>query len=98
MPYIRKDQRVKYDKAFKDLLILDEGELNYAICQLAMRFVDNQEGPLSYRKLNAMIGAIECAKLELTRRLLNGYEHQKVIENGDIFGEFIRMHKIREYS
>ena len=98
MPYIKKDQRIKFARAFRDLLILDEGELNYGICQLAMRFLDDQEPPISYKKLNAMIGALECAKLELTRRLLTGYEHQKIIENGDIFSEFIKRHNIREYS
>lgn len=98
MPYIKKDQRVKFARAFRDLLILDEGELNYAICQLAMKFVAGQEGDISYKKLNAMIGALECAKQELTRRLLNGYEHQKIIENGDIFQEFIKANNIREYS
>lgn len=98
MPYIKKDQRVKFARAFRDLLILDEGELNYAICQLFMKFIDSQEGEINYKKINAGLGAIELAKQELIRRVLNGYEHQKIIENGDIFGDFIRKHNIREYS
>ena len=98
MPYIKKDQRLKFNRAFRDLLILDEGELNYAVCQLFMKFVDCQEGEISYKKINGGLGAIELAKQELIRRVLTGYEHQKIIENGDIFGDFIRKHNIREYS
>lgn len=98
MPYIKKDQRLKFNRAFRDLLILDEGELNYAVCCLFMKFIDQQEGNISYKKLNAGLGAIELAKQELIRRVLNGYEHQKIIENGDIFTEFNRKHSIREYS
>ena len=98
MPYIKKQQRTKFDKAFKDLLILDEGELNYAICQLFMRFIDCIDGTVGYKQFNGGLGAIDAAKEELRRRVLNGYEHGKIIENGDIFGDFIRRHNIREYS
>ena len=98
MPYIQKDQRVKFARAFRDLLILDEGELNYAVCCLFMKFIDTQEGEISYKKLNAGLGVLEAAKEEIRRRVLNGYEHAKIIENGDIFTDFIRRHNIREYS
>jgi len=98
MPYIKKVQRPKIDTAFKNLLLLDEGELNYAVCQLFMRFIDSQEGAINYKKLNGGIGAIILAADEIKARILRGYEHQKIIENGDIFGDFIKRHSIREYS
>ena len=98
MPYIKKDQRTKFNRAFRDLLILDEGELNYAVCQLFMKFIDCQEGPINYKKLNAGIGALLLAAAEIQARVLRGYEHQKIIENGDIFSEFVKKHNIREYS
>ena len=98
MPYIKKDQRTKFNRIFRDLLILDEGELNYAICCLFMNFINNQEGPINYKKLNGGLGAIELAKQEIIARVLRGYEHQKIIENGDVFSEFIKKHNIREYS
>ena len=98
MPYIKKNQRPKIDAALKNLLLLDEGELNYAACQLFMRFVDTQEGPITYKKIQAGIGALTEAAAEIRRRVLTGYEHQKIIENGDIFGDFIKRHAIREYS
>lgn len=98
MPYIHKKQRARIDAAFKDLLLVDEGELNYAACQLFMRFIDSQEGPISYKKIQAGLGGLNEAVAELRRRVLAGYEHQKVIENGDIFTDFIRRHNIREIS
>ena len=51
MPYVKKSQRPHIDVRLKDLLLLDEGELNYAACQLFMRYVDSQEGDISYRKI-----------------------------------------------
>jgi len=98
MPYVKKSQRPHIDSALKNLLLLDEGELNYAACQLFMRYVDSQEGDISYRKIQAGIGALLLAAHEIEMRILRGYEHQKIIENGDIFGDFIKRHNIREYS
>ena len=98
MPYVKKIQRPKIDSALKNLLILDEGELNYAACQLFMRFIDSQEGPISYKKIQAGIAGLELAANEVKVRILRGYEHQKIIENGDIFADFIKRHSIREYS
>lgn len=98
MPYVKKVQRPRIDKALKDLLILDEGELNYAVCHLFMRYVDSQEGEISYKKINGGLGAITEAADEIRVRIKRGYEHQKIIENGDIFTDFIRRHNIREYS
>jgi len=98
MPYIKKQQRPKIDAALKNLLIMDEGELNYAACNLFMRYIDSQEGVISYKKLQSGIAALEFAAHEVKVRILQGYEHQKIIENGDIFTDFIRKHNIREYS
>lgn len=98
MPYIKKSQRPRIDKHLQDLMLLDVGELNYAVCQLFMKFVDCQEGPISYSKINGGLGAITEAADEIRARIKRGYEHQKVIENGDVFGDFIKRHNIREYS
>ena len=37
------------------------------------------------KNLNAIIGALECAKLELYRRVAAPYEDDKIIENGDVY-------------
>lgn len=57
------------------------GELNYAITKLVSEFI----GQVSYAKINAAIGALECAKLELYRRLAAPYEDDKIAENGDVY-------------
>ena len=98
MPYVTKSQRPKIDLALKNLLLLDEGELNYAACSLFMRFIDSQEGEISYKKIQAGLGGLHEAECEIRRRILTGYEHAKIIQNGDIFSDFIRKHNIREYS
>lgn len=98
MPYIKKPRRKDIDANIKDLLLMDEGELNYAACQLFMRYINSQEGPITYKKIQAGLGALHEAECEIRRRILTGYEHQKIIENGDIFGDFIKRHSIREYS
>lgn len=98
MPYIKKADRPALDNHLNDITIVDEGALNYCVCKLFMAYIDSQEGPISYRKINGGLGAIELAKQELIARILRGYEHQKVIENGDIFTDFIRRHNIREFS
>lgn len=41
--------------------------------------------PLSYADINEAIGALECAKLELYRRIAVPYENRKLAENGDVY-------------
>jgi len=68
-----------------DLLMFPEGldgNLNYIISTLLYRiWYDNQ----SYEKGNKLIGVLECAKLELYRRVIAEYENKKTEENGDVF-------------
>jgi hypothetical protein len=60
------------------------GELNYALtCVLVYWLRTN--GGLSYTNINAAVGALECAKLELYRRLAAPYENAKQAENGDVY-------------
>lgn len=88
MPYISPAERLKLDFTIKSLAALlktsenYEGNLNYCISTLADNLlIDN----FSYGELNKIIGALECAKLELYRRLAAPYEDQKIIINGDVF-------------
>ena len=79
MPYIKKSLRPTVIKKGPT----NAGELNYLVTIIAIRYV--QEGEVSYRKINDAIGALECAKLELYRRLAAPYEDKKIIENGDVY-------------
>ncbi|MEP7326868.1 MAG: hypothetical protein ABI836_13025 [Gemmatimonadota bacterium] len=81
MPYIAAERR----RAITDgSLPKDPGELNYAITALVDRFLKDKNG-FRYADLNEAIGAIECAKLELYRRVAAPYEDRKIAEAGDVY-------------
>ena len=54
--------------------------MNFVICSLVDMLYDR-----NYTELSAAIGDVECAKLEVYRRVLGNYEDQKIIEHGDVF-------------
>ena len=59
------------------------GTLNYQITRLLVDYLRiNGEG---YQTYNDMIGALECAKLELYRRRVEPYEEIKIVQNGDVY-------------
>jgi len=77
MPYIEREAR---DGAFVNPE--KPGELNYAITQL---IIDYLYGRTSYAAFNEVIGVLECAKLELYRKMVAPYEDKKCAENGDVY-------------
>jgi hypothetical protein len=40
---------------------------------------------MSYQNINELIGVLECAKLELYRRVASPYEDEKIQSNGDVY-------------
>jgi hypothetical protein len=80
MPYIKQADRVR--------LVHDKprtvGELNYLITRLCLEYLDNAK-PETYSIINSVIGALECAKLELYRRVAVPYENIKRNENGEVY-------------
>lgn len=82
MPYIRQSARDEVQRVGA----LSGGELNYAVTRLLVDFLGLEEGgTISYESLNTAVGALECAKLELYRRVAAPYEDQKKEENGDVY-------------
>ncbi len=81
MPYITADARARLDKGGKPET---PGELNYAITRLVDDYLI-QKGGIRYAHVNEVIGALECAKLELYRRVAAPYENQKLNETGDVY-------------
>ena len=77
MPYIK----------FKDredaVTPMNTGELNFALTSIVSSFIACQG--LTYAALNDAIGALECAKLELYRRVVGPYEDTKLQVNGDVY-------------
>ncbi|MBZ0137720.1 MAG: hypothetical protein K8I27_15245 [Planctomycetes bacterium] len=88
MPYIKPEDRAPLDPLIDELagkLPPDAlaGNLNYVISRLCARLIEREK---NYARLNELIGALECAKLELYRRVAAPYEDGKVAENGDVYG------------
>lgn len=82
MPYIPKDEREELDLAIEPIFAhrLSAGQLNYVISRIVREAVRGG----GYARLNDAIGALECAKLELYRRVVAPYEDRKIAENGDL--------------
>lgn len=80
MPYIDPEKRVDIncDNAAPET----PGELNYAITMLINDYLVDE---VSYATINEVIGVLECAKLELYRRVAVPYEDKKCKENGDVY-------------
>lgn len=82
MPYIKQDRRAPlwaYDSKPQNA-----GELNYLITKFIDEYLKGQ-GEVRYAHLNEVIGVLECAKLELYRRVVSPYEDTKIVENGDVY-------------
>jgi len=80
MPYIDQARRAEINDSS---LVETPGELNWLITILISEYV-NKKG-MSYTTLNEVVGVLECAKLELYRRVASPYEDQKMQQNGDVY-------------
>ena len=87
MPYIPQDRRADVLAEMREhgthWTPKNAGDLNFAVTC----FIDNFifENGCRYANLNEMIGALECCKLELYRRLAAPYEDQVLEANGDAY-------------
>jgi hypothetical protein len=87
LPYIKAQNRKKYEKILEELATIlkslppeeVDGELNYVITKTLKEVY-----PLRYFHLNKAIGVLECAKLEYYRRVAAPYEDTKIKESGDV--------------
>lgn len=94
MPYITDQNKGKVDPKLTDLLehvasdkSFDAGHLNYVLTRTMLAFVEGRG--LRYAQINAAIGAVECAKMELYRRVAGPYEDVKIAENGDVYSDVL---------
>jgi hypothetical protein len=81
MPYIKQERR---DAIASGDAPQDAGELNFALTTIVDKYLQNK-GNLRYAHINEVVGALECAKLELYRRVAAPYEDQKMKESGDVY-------------
>lgn len=80
MPYIAKERRDDINAGENPFTV---GELNYCITKCIDTYV--AEWGANYATINAVIGALECAKLELYRRVAAPYEDLAIARNGDVY-------------
>lgn len=86
MPYVAPEARSRLDAGAEPA---EAGELNYAITRIVDAYLKRSaviDGRTRYAHLNEVIGVLECAKLELYRRIAAPYEDDKIAENGDVYG------------
>jgi hypothetical protein len=76
MPYITEAARASLGDP------MTAGELNYLVTTLVDDFLN---GAVNYDAINEVVGVLECAKLELYRRIAAPYEQRKMEENGDVY-------------
>ena len=81
MPYVDKVARARLDGGAAPE---NAGELNYVITRCVDEYLV-QKGPLRYVNINEVIGVLECAKLELYRRIAVPYEDGKKEASGDVY-------------
>jgi hypothetical protein len=81
MPYIKPEDRAPI--LLDQIHIEDAGELNFFITTIIDSYI--HKNTKCYTTLNEVIGVLECAKLELYRRIVSPYEDVKIEQNGDVY-------------
>lgn len=84
MPYIKEEERDSWDEIVSSMNLdpayVSIGELNYLITKILISY-----SPEKYADYNALVGMLECCKLEFYRRAVAAYEEEKMKENGDVY-------------
>lgn len=77
MPYVPEEDRLT-----GELSPNNKGELNLALTQVMLRYLDRKG--LSYSHVNDCLGALDAAGREFYRRLAAPYEDKAIERNGDL--------------
>jgi len=88
MPYVTPARREELDVLTEEMISamrrgdenLVAGDLNYLFTKIMLA-----TRPARYADFNALIGMLECCKLEMYRRAVGPYEDTKIKENGDVY-------------
>ncbi|KKN98891.1 hypothetical protein LCGC14_0141320 [marine sediment metagenome] len=94
MPYIKEEEREKYDHLIDKLAVIfngldgnDElsGDLNYVIFRLAYLLTHTQTGgKRKYARMAVVLSALNEAGEEFRRRIMGPYEDEAITKNGDV--------------
>jgi hypothetical protein len=84
MPYIKQKDRPPLKTLAREAADKVEcaGDINYFMTEMIHAYIKRKG--LKYANVNEVIGAIECMKLELYRKIAAPYEDEKIKENGDV--------------
>ncbi len=87
MPYITQKERATFEPMLANLKdrignFTSKGELTYLFYCLALEYI-KKHGE-SYTNISNTISSLNDAGEEIRRKVLNGYEDKKIIENGDV--------------
>jgi len=84
MPYTKEERRAIFKAEIAALAnqTEDDGDVNY--CLTAFCHTVLKKRGVRYVSINAIIGVLMCAMLELYRRVAAPYEDKKIAENGDV--------------
>jgi hypothetical protein len=80
MPYIKNILQVAIDEGDAPQ---SAGELNYVLTKTILKYLGDA---YDYQRINDVVGALECCKLEFNRRIVIPYEDTKIEANGDVYG------------
>lgn len=87
MPYIPQQQRNDiHDDLMEEGIVWtpeNAGELNFLVSTFIANYI--RKRGCKYAVVNEMIGALECAKMELNRVIIGPYEDIKIQENGPVY-------------
>lgn len=87
MPYIPQVHRAVIKDCLKDDSLdwvpSNAGDLNFVVSTFIANYI--KTNGLKYAVVNEMIGALECAKMELNRVIIGPYEDIKIAENGPVY-------------
>jgi hypothetical protein len=83
MPYLKQNDRDRFNYGLQNLAPKNAGDLNYIFTKVIEQYL-KEKFPIEYSHLNAIVGALESAKLEFYRRFMAKYEEEKIQQNGDI--------------
>jgi len=84
MPYIRKEERESpIIKPIEGVCPASAGQLGYCIAKLIDNFLVYQTH--SFETFAKVKGTLELVLDDWQRRFVNGYEDEKLKENGDVY-------------
>jgi hypothetical protein len=90
MPYIKKEERPRFDSVINQLIKeleksppeTQDGQINYIVTRLLNAIYTKPE--TRYFKINRALGVLSCIMQEFYRRKAAIYEDKKIEENSDV--------------